>query len=225
MQRLIKALFFGLMVKPVVFIVLGLNIRGRDNLPKQGPAVLLANHNSHLDTLVLMSLFPLKRIHKIRPVAAADYFMQSGGLRAWFSKTCIGIIPMDRSGETAKQKLFDGCKQALDDDEVLILFPEGSRGKPEQMSQLKKGVFHLLSSRQDTTTIPVMLHGLGRALPKGEALLVPFNCDVIIGQAISLNEDANEFITEISNSFTALSEYCLTMDQSEKAKAEEDSQS
>lgn len=213
MQRLLKILFFALIVKPVVFIVLGLNIRGRDNLPKQGPAVLIANHNSHLDTMVLMSLYPLRQLHRVRPVAAADYFMESGGLRAWFSKNCIGIIPMDRSGGTVKEQLFDGCNTALDNGEILILFPEGSRGAPEQMSDLKKGVYHLLAAREDTQATPVMLHGLGRALPKGEALLVPFNCDVIIGQAIENTSDANDYVASMTESFNTLREYCLTLEQ------------
>ena len=90
MHRFIKVLFFGLIVKPIVFVVLGLNIRGRDNLPLTGPAILIANHNSHLDTMVLMSLYPLKQIHKIRPVAAADYFVESGGLRVILPKNNWG---------------------------------------------------------------------------------------------------------------------------------------
>ena len=70
---------------------------------------------------------------------------------------------------------------ALDNDEILILFPEGSRGDPEQISELKKGVFFMVDQREDTNVTPVMMHGLGRALPRGEGLLVPFNCDVVIG--------------------------------------------
>lgn len=210
MNRLLKVLFFGLIVKPVVFVVLGLNLRGRNNLPAVGPAVLVANHNSHLDTLVLMSLYPLSQIHKIRPVAAADYFVQGGGLKAWLSQKCIGIIPMDRSGETEKENLFDECEEALSRGEILILFPEGSRGEPEKMSELKKGVFYLLENQPATEVTPVMLHGLGRALPKGTALLVPFNCDVIIGPSISNRDNAADLVNEIANSFTELSEYCLT---------------
>jgi len=140
--------------------------------------VIVANHNSHLDTVVLMSLYPLSMIHKLRPVAAADYFVEQGGFIGWLSQKCIGIIPMDRSGKT----------------ERVILFPEGSRGEPERMSDLKKGVHFLLKDRPDTSVTPVMLHGLGRALPKGEALLVPFNCDVIIGDQIDHQVDADEFI-------------------------------
>lgn len=211
MNRLLKIIFFGLIVKPIVFVVLGLNIRGRNNLPRTGPAVLVANHNSHLDTMVLMGLYPLSVIHKVRPVAAADYFLDNGGLMAWFSTKCIGIIPMDRSGGTKKSALFKGCNAALDNEEILILFPEGSRGNPEEMSALKKGVFHLVKDRPDTEVTPVMIRGLGKVLPKGEALLVPFNCDVIIGNSVGINDNSTEFMEQISNSFTRQSKYCLTM--------------
>jgi len=210
MSRLLKIIFFALIVKPVVFIVLGLNLRGRSNLPAVGPAVIVANHNSHLDTLVLMSLYPLSQIHKIRPVAAADYFVDGGGLKAWLTQKCIGIIPMDRSGKTEKENLFDDCEAALTRGEILILFPEGSRGEPEKMSELKKGVFYLLENQPSTKVTPVMLHGLGRALPKGTALLVPFNCDVIIGPVISARDNAADFINAIAHSFTELAECCLT---------------
>ena len=210
MDRLLKILFFGLLVKPIVFVILGLNLRDRKNLPKIGPAVIVANHNSHLDTLVLMSLYPLSMIHKIRPVAAADYFLERGGLRAWVSKKCIGIIPMDRSGSTEKQHLFKACTQALERGEILILFPEGSRGEPETMSELKKGVYYLIKESPKTCVTPVMLHGLGRALPKGTALLVPFNCDVIIGRAIPDKNGPEEFVREVESNFQRLSQHCLT---------------
>ena len=75
MNRLLKVLFFALIIKPLTLVLLGLNVRGRKNLPKNGPAIIAANHNSHLDTMVLMGLYPLGQVHKIRPVAAADYFL------------------------------------------------------------------------------------------------------------------------------------------------------
>ncbi|WP_271272462.1 lysophospholipid acyltransferase family protein [Aliamphritea hakodatensis] len=212
-NRIIKILFFALLVKPVVLILLGLNVRGRPNLPDKGPAILVANHNSHLDTLVLMSLYPLSQIHRIRPVAAADYFLQKGGFLAWLALTCIGIIPMDRSGSADRDSLFKGCHEALDNDQILILFPEGSRGQPEQMSKIKKGVFYVLKERPDTKVIPVMLHGLGRALPRNEALFVPFNCDVIIGEEIPMTEKSPAFVAAIAAAFEQLSEYCITQNQ------------
>ena len=210
MNRFFKILFFGLIIKPIVFIVLGLNLRGHDKLPKKGPAVIVANHNSHLDTIVLMSLYPLSIIHRVRPVAAVDYFLGQGGLLAWLALKCIDIVPMDRSGITERDTLFSECHKALDKGEIIILFPEGSRGKPEQMSKLKNGVFFLLNERNDTKVTPVMLEGLGRSLPKGEALLVPFNCDVIIGESIAVTEQASTFIDQLNRAFSTLSEHCIT---------------
>ena len=72
-----KNLLFAILVRPVILFVLGLNIRNRDKLPKRGPCVIIANHNSHLDTLVLMSLFRGKSFSKVRPVAAGDYYMKN----------------------------------------------------------------------------------------------------------------------------------------------------
>lgn len=210
MDKVLKILFFGLIVKPVVFFVLGLNLRGRDNLPLQGPAIVVANHNSHLDTMVLMSLYPLSKIHRVRPVAAADYFLEQGGFLAWLALRCIGIVPMDRSGKSDRNALFASCHQALDNKDILILFPEGSRGKPEEISQLKKGIFFIVNGRTDTQVTPVMLHGLGRALPKGEALLVPFNCDVVVGKPIVPTDNSKDFLSNIAKAFEALSALCLT---------------
>ena len=213
-ERLIKILFFALFVKPIVFVILGLNIRGREKLPLEGPAILAGNHNSHLDTLVLMSLYPLSKIHKIRPVAAADYFLKNRYL-AWFSQTCIGIIPLDRSGGTSKDKLFSGCYKALGEGDILIIFPEGSRGDPEKIGKIKKGLYYLVQDFQKTskTTVqvsPVLMHGLGGALPRGEALFVPFNCDVIIDEPLELSQTSMQYVKQISERFEYLQQFCLT---------------
>ncbi len=209
MNRIIQLLFFALVVKPLVLLVLGLNIRGKKTLPLNGPAVIVANHNSHLDTMVLMSLFPLLKMHKVRPVAAADYFLKNRFM-AWFSLKIIGIIPLERTGNTDKNTIFDECHKVLDNNEILILFPEGSRGEPDKLSTLKKGVYYLVKNRENVAVTPVVMHGLGYALPKGEGLLVPVNVDVIIGDAISKTSNADEFTAAILKAFTDLGRYCIT---------------
>ncbi len=212
MERVLKILFFALIVRPIVIIVLGLNLRGKQNLPVEGPSIVVANHNSHLDAVVLMSLYPLSRLHKVRPVAAADYFLKNRYL-SWFSRNCLGIIPIQRTGRMRKSELFAGCHEALDRGEILILFPEGSRGNPEELSEIKRGVYHIVHDRSDTRLTPVMMHGLGRALPRGEALLVPFNCDVIIGETIPDAETGEQLVESIKASFLDLQQYCITCRQ------------
>ena len=96
MARVLQLLFFLLLVKPLVFLLLGVNLRRTELLPQTGPAIIVANHNSHLDTMVLMALYPLKMIRRLRPVAAMDYFMRNP-LLAWFATRIIGIIPLQRT--------------------------------------------------------------------------------------------------------------------------------
>jgi len=209
MSRILKILFFLIIVRPLVLIVLGLIVQHRQKLPQQGPAIIVANHNSHLDTLVLMSLFPLSMVHKLRPIAAADYFL-SNRVLAWFSLNIIGVIPLNRSGDINRETLFASCHAALDAGEILILFPEGSRGQPEIAEKPKKGLYHLIKNRKDTPIIPVLMHGLGRALPRDEALLVPFNCDVVIGDPLRPVASADEMVDLLTETYFTLRQQCLT---------------
>ena len=84
MAPLLRFLFYAVFIRSIVLIVLGLHVRHRERFPRGGPAIIVANHNSHLDTMVLMSLFPLRLLPKLHPVAAMDYFMTSG-LFSWFT--------------------------------------------------------------------------------------------------------------------------------------------
>jgi 1-acyl-sn-glycerol-3-phosphate acyltransferase len=209
MSRILKIVFFAVIVKPLVMIALGLNVVNRRALPTSGPAVIAANHNSHLDAIVLMSLFPLSQIHRVRPAAAADYFL-ANRWRAWFSQNVMGIIPLDRSGGADLDVLFQTCQDALDRDEILILFPEGSRGDPEKIGRVRKGIVHLLKGREHINVFPVVMHGLGRALPRGEALFVPFNCDVVIGSPMHVKGTAAGFVKELTQAYQQLLGQCLT---------------
>jgi 1-acyl-sn-glycerol-3-phosphate acyltransferase len=96
-RKLLRILFVILVAKPLITFWLGLNVRHRDRLPNRGPAIIAATHNSHLDTIALLSMFPLDQIPNVRPVAAADYFMKPGFMQ-WFSLNVVGIIPVIRGG-------------------------------------------------------------------------------------------------------------------------------
>lgn len=206
----LKLLFFAIIVKPLVLIGLGLNIINRPKLPQKGSAVIVANHTSHLDTLVLMSLYPLSVINHIRPVAAADYFMKNRYMR-WFSTRCIDIIPIDRQVMKAPDQLFAECHRALENQEILILFPEGTRSITEERDfKLKRGIHLMISKYPEIPVIPVILRGLGKALPKGEALFVPFNCDVIVGDSLPYHADSKLYLQALETKYHELLAQTLT---------------
>jgi 1-acyl-sn-glycerol-3-phosphate acyltransferase len=204
--RWLRLLFFLIVVRPLILVVLGLCVRHRERLPRSGPAIVVANHNSHLDTLALMTLFPTRLLSRLRPVAAADYFLRNR-LVAWFSTRIIGIVPLDREARdlTVDQRL-DGVYQALAADHIVILFPEGSRGEPERLSRFKRGIAVIAGRFPQVPVTPVFLHGMGKALPRGEGMLVPFFCDVLVGEPLEPQEDDELFMTALEQCMHELAE-------------------
>ena len=202
LNAIVRFLFWGVFVRLVVLVILGLNVRRRENLPQKGPAIIAANHNSHLDTLVLMSLYPASKQHHVRPAGAADHFLKTPFMR-WLALEIIGMVPIDRTAPKGTDVL-KSSREALEAGDILILYPEGSRGEPEEMTTLKTGVARLAENMPNVPVIPVYMHGLGKALPKNEALLVPFFCDVFVGQPLFWQGDKDGFMTTLANQFEAL---------------------
>ncbi|WP_456394177.1 lysophospholipid acyltransferase family protein [Nitratifractor sp.] len=191
----LKKLFFLFVIRPLLLIIGGMRVSG-SSLPTRGPAILVANHNSHLDALALLSLFPLKTLPRVRPVAARDYFC-STPLRRFISRYLLGILPIDRRPRSHHDRPLDPLLHALDRGEILLIFPEGSRGDPGELRPFKSGFAHLAKKRPDVPVIPVRLRGTDRALPRNEALWVPFVLEVQVADAHYFSENVSEFTQKI----------------------------
>ncbi len=196
-------LFFFIFIRIFVFIFLGLNVRRKNLLPQSGPAIIVANHNSHLDTLVLISLFPLNMLSKLKPVAAADYFLENKFI-SWFALKIIGIIPIARGPDIRQSDPLEACHKALENGDILILFPEGTRGQPEKFSDLKKGVSWLAEKYSNIMIVPVFMYGLGKSMAKSDYLPVPFFCDVFIGTPLFFEISKDHFMAELKQKFQEL---------------------
>ncbi len=181
-NHLIRILFFLFIIKPFLIVFIGISVFGKENLSAlKSPFILIANHNSHLDTFTLMNLFPLTQLHHIKPVAAADYFMSNGFLK-WVSTTLFNIIPISRKKISRSNNPVAIMGNAIESGHSLIVFPEGSRGEPEVVQGFKSGIAHLINKYPEVPVIPVFLKGMGRSLPKGEIAPLPLFCDVMIGE-------------------------------------------
>jgi 1-acyl-sn-glycerol-3-phosphate acyltransferase len=203
MGYLLRLFFYGILVRTVVLFVLGLNVRHRERLPTKGPAIIAANHNSHLDAMAMISLLPLRLLSRVRPVAAADYFLRNK-LLAWFALDVIGIVPLNRTRNDPREDLLAPVAAALERGDILIFFPEGSRGAPEQMAEFKTGLARIAERRPDVPVIPVFTHGLGKALPKGEWVIVPFFVDIFVGEPLRFEGDRAAYMQHFRDAMSAL---------------------
>ncbi len=196
--NIIKYLIFFVIVKPFIYLVLGVNVTGIDKLPKinNGASIIVANHNSHIDTLLLMSLFTCSQILKIHPVAAADYFCNTKFKTFVFTKL-LGIIPIQRKVRKAKEEeIFKDINDALRGGQTIIIYPEGTRGETNELAKFKTGVAHIARMNPDVPVIPIFINGPDKILPKTDFLWVPFISDVYVGDAMFWDDTTTKDFTD-----------------------------
>ena len=156
-----------------------LSIRGREHLPAQGPFILVCNHTSHLDALALLHCIPLRRLHQAFPAAAADYFFASL-TRSFLSAVLINAMPFDRRLKGADS--LEVCAQLLaSGDNILILFPEGTRSVTGELGRFRSGIGRLVAGKE-IPVVPCHLSGGVRAFPKGARFPRPGRLQLRIGE-------------------------------------------
>lgn len=196
MKKIVLIALYSCFMRIFLKVTLGFNCQNRSALKKYSQVIIIANHNSHLDTMALMAALPASMINKVHPVAAADYF-GSSKLKAFLSRLLINalLIPRKRPQEEQGPDPVAIMEQQLKKGRSLIIFPEGTRGEPEVMSHFKKGIGYLLERYPAIPVVPVFLEGLGKSLPKGDFMLVPFNASAHIADPCFLQHHDAESIT------------------------------
>lgn len=153
-------------------------IAGCENLPKEGSFVLVANHTSHLDAICLSAALPLRKLHRVFPAAAADYFFESVP-RIWMAAVVINALPFAREAHIRQSLAL--CGQLLKNPgNVLIIFPEGTRSPTGNLGKFKPGIGMLLAGCT-VPVIPCFLEGAFRAWPKGHHFPRPAKITLRIG--------------------------------------------
>jgi len=139
----------------------------------------------------------------LRPVAAADYFLKPRGL-GWFATNIIGIIPVARGRAKEGGNPLAECEAALDRDDILILFPEGSRGVPEALGLFKKGIGHLAKARANVPVIP-RLHAWARqGVAQGVGPARSLQLRVSVGEPVYGQDSYEALVRELEAAMTAL---------------------
>ena len=211
-KNIIKVLVLVLLVRPFVWLFLGLNRYSRLKLPTTGPVIIAANHNSHLDTLLIFALLPLSVAIRTSCVAAGDYFY-GVPILSWLLFDLFDMIPVWRNKTRNRSQInvfplpdplsliFD----ALEQGRSIIIFPEGTRGLPEVRSNLKKGIAKLAISYPHVPIFPVHIRGLGKSLPRGEKIFVPLIPQIAVGgPLLFVNKMENQIMEELAQHFFIL---------------------
>lgn len=206
MRRIILGFIYSIVMRNFLRIIVGVKFIKVERLRNCKQFVIVSNHNSHIDTMALLSALSSSQLAKTHPVAAGDYFGQSK-VRAFFTRFFVNAILIPRTVKKGEQNPIRVMSEILKKGDSLILFPEGSRGEPEKMQEFKKGIGLLMKMNPDVAYIPVFMKGMGKVLPRGERLLVPFDTYVCFGEpALCKSDDVEEIVSEIEKAICDLSE-------------------
>lgn len=186
MKKLILIIIYTVFWRNFLKIIIGLKYYNQKSLRKKKQFILIANHNSHMDTMAIMSSIPSRYIHKVHPIAAEDFF---GGsrfkeilMRYMVNATLISRTRANSAEEIDPIKVMSNL---LKKGRSIIIYPEGSRGVPGIMTDFKKGIGYLVKENPTVDVIPVYLDGLHKTLPKGKNLILPYNSKIIFGDPIN----------------------------------------
>jgi 1-acyl-sn-glycerol-3-phosphate acyltransferase len=148
------------LLTPVMRAELRISVHGVEVLDRiGGPAVLVANHSSHLDAPVILDALGPRRRRRVAIAAAADYFFDVWW-RAAPSGLVIGTFPLERRGGPGAHK----SSQLLADGWSLVIFAEGGRSYTGEMRPFKKGAAYL-ALEAGVPVVPVALRGTYDAMP------------------------------------------------------------
>ena len=147
-------------------------------LPEKGGAILAANHVSGLDPL-LMSCACKKPLRYM--IATEEYHRP---LLRWLYKA-MGTIPVDREG--APEKAFYATLNALDQGELIAVYPQGRITLPGESVPLKRGVI-LLADLAKTPIIPVRLSGITGVGKIFLAIFMRSRARLEVGSTIYVND-------------------------------------
>jgi 1-acyl-sn-glycerol-3-phosphate acyltransferase len=207
--RLARAVLLDNVTRPLAHLVASPDVRGAEYLELvEPPVIFVANHASHVDTGLLLSVLPTRFRHKTVVAGAADYFFD----RRWKAHLFalgLGAIPIER--HKVNRKSVDTATGLLKEGWNLVIFPEGGRS-PDGWFQEFSGGAAYLAGKTGTNVVPVHLEGTRRILakdsgrPRRQQTRITFGAPLSPGEG----ESARQFSSRIETTLATMADESRT---------------
>jgi 1-acyl-sn-glycerol-3-phosphate acyltransferase len=166
--------FLHVFCRLMAVVLFRIRCEGRENVPKKGGALVLSNHQSNLDP-VLIGLACDRRLNYL----ARETLFTFAPFRLLIQS--LDAIPIDREGLG-----LAGLKETLrrlKRGELVLIFPEGTRTRDGEVAPLKPG-FSALAQRANVPLLPVGIEGSFAAWPRWQPIPLPATIHIHFGLPI-----------------------------------------
>jgi long-chain acyl-CoA synthetase len=206
--RAIRRVSLPTWILPLARVFAWIHVDGRAHLQGlQGPVIFAANHQSHMDTPVIMAALPREWRYRVAPAMAKEFFKAhffpgEYGRGAWFTNSLnyylaalfFNAFPLPQREAGARQTLrYIG--EVLEDGFSVLIFPEGERTDVGDIKRFRPGI-GMIASRLGVPIVPVRLEGLERVLHHTWSMAKPGRVRVAFGAPLKLSGDDYEALAQ-----------------------------
>ena len=147
--RELPHLFARILLMPILKSRYSLSVDGIENLPQSGGVLLLSNHISWIDWLIIQVASP----------RAIKFVMIKSIYNRWYLKGFLKIFNVIPISNASSKGSIEQIRERLDNGEVVALFPEGRISYNGQLAEFKRGYEYAIKD-SDHPIVPIYLHGL-----------------------------------------------------------------
>jgi 1-acyl-sn-glycerol-3-phosphate acyltransferase len=179
--RLGRVLLSELVTRPALHALASPRVAGLDRIAHlDEPVIFAANHASHLDTPLLLSVIPDRWRHRLFVAGAADYFFDTR-LKAVTFAFLLNAVPIER--QRVSRESANRVAALLAEGWSLLIYPEGGRS-PDGWGQAHRAGAAWLAVRTERPVVPVHIEGTRQMLAKGSVRLKPGTTNITFGRPI-----------------------------------------
>ena len=180
---LLKNIFLG----PILKVLFRPWVRGLENIPQDGAAILASNHLSFSDSIFL----PLMVRRPVVFLAKSELFTGKGvkgALSRWFFKG-TGQLPIDRSGGKASEAALNTGLRVLAQEQLLGIYPEGTRSPDGRLFRGRTGIARMVLEAK-VPVLPVAMIDTEKVQPIGKTLPRIRRIGIVIGEPLDFSRFA-----------------------------------
>jgi 1-acyl-sn-glycerol-3-phosphate acyltransferase len=192
--QMTRADLMGLLLNFIARLITGAQGHWMGCPPSADQRIYFANHQSHLDWVLIWAALPSELRRKTRPIAAKDYWTASP-FKHWLTREVFNAVYVARQ-RTDDQDPLEPLVEALKGGDSLVIFPEGTRSNKGEPQPFKSGLYHLAEQFPEVQLVPAWIDNVQRVMPKGEVVPVPILCTVTFGAPMKLEtgEEKRSFL-------------------------------